>query len=76
MRQAVKPKFGVGTTFKTGGKHGRIYTVVDYWASYNLAGEFVRGRYVATHQFLGQPLTDYDVIETTIARGLIEEKQP
>jgi len=41
------------------------------WTTRNLAGEVVQVRYVATHQFLGQTVTNRDVCASTIARGLI-----
>lgn len=67
-----QPRFAVGTTFRSHGKHPRECTVVDVWRTYNSMGELVKLRYVATHQFMGQTLTDYDVCDTTIARNLIK----
>lgn len=63
-------KFPVGTEFVTRGKCPRQCRVVDVLRTYNLAGELVKTRYVATHKFCGQTVTDNDVPETTIARGL------
>lgn len=65
-------KYPIGTKFKTRGKAPRVCTVVDYHTTTNLAGEVVKERYVATHEFMGQIVTDYDVCAVTIARGLIE----
>lgn len=65
--------FAVGTKFKTRGKHPRIYTVTDMLSTYNLAGELVRVRYVATFELCGQTVTDFDVVGTTISIGKIEE---
>lgn len=62
--------FPIGTKFKTQGKHPRLCTVVDIWKTYNSNNELVHVRYVATHEFMGQIVTDYDVVETTIKRGL------
>lgn len=67
------PRFPVGTQFTTRGKHVRLCTVIDVWTTTNLAGEVVSVRYVATHEFCGQIVTDNDVCETTIARGLIPQ---
>lgn len=64
-----EPKFQIGTRFSTRGKHPRICTVIDIWKTYNAVGAMVRFRYVATHEFMGQTLTDYDVVETTVALG-------
>jgi hypothetical protein len=61
----------IGTTYKTRGKHPKTCTVTDILRTYNNAGECVQVRYIATHDFLGQVVTDRDVIHTTIAMGLI-----
>lgn len=66
----MTPRFNVGQKFKSAGKHARLCTIVDVWRTYNVAGELVRIRYVATHEFNGQIITDHDVVDTTIARGL------
>jgi hypothetical protein len=64
-------KYPIGTKFKTRGKHPKECVVVDYLTTTNLNGDIVKQRYVAQHEFLGQVLTDYDVVETTISRGLV-----
>ena len=64
----------IGTKFiKQRGKvkNDRIETVTDILKTYNLAGELVKTRYVATHDFLGQTVTDSDVCLVTIVKGLI-----
>lgn len=63
-------KFPVGTKFSPTGKD-YVCTVTDFLVTRNLAGEVVRTRYVATHEFCGQLLTNNDIGETTIARGLL-----
>lgn len=72
MEVTMVPKFKPGTKFSPTGKD-YVCTVVDVWVTTNLKGEVVRLRYVATHEFLGQTITDCDVLETTIARGLLQE---
>ncbi len=68
-----KPRFAPGTQFKLQGKkHATVHTVVDVLTTRNLAGEVVSVRYMATHQFMGQTISDSNVLETTIARGLVE----
>jgi hypothetical protein len=67
--QLQAPRFMPGTSFKTG---NLLCTVSDVLTTYNLAGEPVKQRYLATHQFIGQTVTDHDVCETTIARGLVK----
>jgi hypothetical protein len=62
-------KYPVGTKFQTGGKRKDVCTVTDMITTTNLAGEIVQVRYVATHKFMGQTLTD-NVPAVTIARGI------
>lgn len=69
-------EYPIGTLFKTRGKAPRLCTVVDIYKTYNLAGELVKTRYVATHEFCGQLVNDYDVVATTIAMGLILVASP
>lgn len=64
-------RFPIGTQYRTSGKHPDTCTVVDQLTTRNAAGEVVRERYVSTHEFLGQVITDHDVVDTTIARGLL-----
>ena len=64
-------EYAIGTLFKTRGKAPRLCEVVDIYKTYNSAGELVKTRYVATHDFMGQIVTDYDVVATTIAMGLM-----
>jgi hypothetical protein len=46
---------------------------VDIWKTYNLVGDCVKLRYVATHEVMGKLVKDYDVLETTIARGIVRD---
>ena len=71
VSDARAPRFGPGTTYRTRGKHPRECEVVDVLFTYNLAGELVRVRYVTIHTLMGQEIQDIDVVETTIAMGLI-----
>jgi len=65
-------KYPIGTQYMTRGKHPLLCTVIDYHTTTNLSGVVVKERYVSTHEFCGQIVTDYDVVPVTIARGLIE----
>lgn len=65
------PKFEIGQTYKTRGKAPKICTVTDILKTYNSKGDLVNIRYVSTHKFLGQTVKNYDVLETTIAMGVI-----
>jgi hypothetical protein len=49
-----------------------LCAVTDILKTYNSKGELVKIRYVAEHQFMGQTVTDRDVVETTIAMGAYE----
>lgn len=66
-------RYRIGTTYKTRGKVPRLCTVTDILKTYNSAGELVQTRYVATHAFAGQAVVERDVVETTIAMGLVSE---
>lgn len=68
-------RFPIGTQYLSSGKRKDVCTVVDILKTYNNAGELVKIRYVATHPLLGQPVYDYDVVDTTIAMRLTEEYQ-
>ena len=65
--------YPIETKFKTQGKFPVECTVIDIHKTYNKQNELVKTRYVATHKFLGQTVTDYDVVQPTIGRGLIGE---
>jgi hypothetical protein len=63
----------IGVVYKTRGKHPKICTVVDRLETYNTKGELVKTRYVSEHEFLGQTVTDNDVVPVTILRGRIDQ---
>jgi hypothetical protein len=68
-------KFPIGTQFvkvSAKGKRRDLCTVVDIYRTYNSEGKLVSLRYVAEHDFMGQKVTDYEVVETTIVRALME----
>ena len=65
----MKATYSIGTMFLTRGKAPRLCTVTDILKTFNSAGELVKVRYVATHQFMGQTVTDIDVVGTTISLG-------
>lgn len=67
-----KPKFGPGTQFRTGGKGVRNCVIVDILVTRNIKGELVKWRYQSAHEFLGQTIRDDDVVEVTVARGLVK----
>lgn len=75
MDQTLVAKYSIGQQFKPIGKRSQLCTVVDILKTYNAKGELVKIRYVATHDFMGQVVTDYDVNEVTIARGIYQLKE-
>jgi len=62
-------KFPIGTQYRTRNKRKDLCTVTDQLTTTNAKGETVSIRYVATHEFCGQTVTDYDVVEASISRG-------
>lgn len=68
-------RFPIGTVFRTQGKHPRLCKVTDILRTFNSAGELVSLRYVAIHEFCGQTVTDRDVLDATIARGLVSPSE-
>jgi hypothetical protein len=65
-----KMKFSIGTKFIPRGLDS-IHEVIDYHITSNSNGEVVKERYVANHVFMGQEIKTSDIVETTIARGLL-----
>lgn len=66
-----QPRFAVGTQYRTRGRHPRLCTITDVLRTYNGRGELVALRYVSEHEFCGQLVVEKDVVETTVAMGLI-----
>lgn len=64
----------IGTKFiRRCSKRKDVETVVDILTTTNSKGEVVSVRYVATHDFMGQTVTDSDIVGTTILRSEIIE---
>ena len=53
-------------------KQKRIHTVIDCYKTYNSNNELVKTTYVSEHEFCGQMVKAYDVVQPTIAMGLIK----
>lgn len=70
----MKQRFSIGTKYQSRGKVKRICTVVDVLKTYNSKDELVSIRYVSSHDFMGQQVLDRDVVDATIAMGLINGK--
>ena len=73
----ITQKYDIGTQFTrtTGRKNKHLETIIDVYRTYNNDSELVKIRYVASHEFTGQTITDYDVLETAIARSTIEKRK-
>lgn len=50
-------------------KRKDVETITDIWETRNSAGKLVETRYVAKHEFLGQQVTDSDIVIVTIQRS-------
>ncbi|MCK9442545.1 MAG: hypothetical protein M0Q13_14140 [Methanothrix sp.] len=62
----------IGTKFiRRTSKRRDIETVTDILTTYNSKDEIVAIRYVATHKFMGQLVTNSDIVKTTILRSEI-----
>ena len=68
-------RFPIGTQYKPVGKHTKVTTVIDQLTLTDSKGEILRVSYLTQHEFLGQTITNHDVCDTTIARGLLPEYQ-
>lgn len=68
----------IGTRFtRATGRERSVETVTDVLTTTNSKGEVVSVRYVATHEFCGQTVTDYDVPQATLARAeIVEDPTP
>lgn len=69
-------RFPIGTQYVR--KHGPrrdVCTVIDHLTTTNSKGEVVSVRYVTAFAFLGQQVTDSEVVDTAIARNLLPEFQ-
>jgi hypothetical protein len=71
----MRQRFEIGTQYQTRHKHPKVCTIIDVLKTYNSKNELVKIRYVSTHEFMGQIITDNDVLDTTIALGIEELKK-
>ncbi len=64
--------YSIGTKFvRASGKQRNrpTETITDVYTTRNSAGDVVKLQYVATHELMGQIVTDYDVPRATLARA-------
>ena len=66
-----KPKYNIGTQYISQGKRKDVCTVIDILTTYNRNNEIVNIKYISMHDFLEQTVYNYDVPESTIARGIL-----
>lgn len=72
----MEPRYTIGTQFiKQGRKDKSVWTVTDILTTRDSKNDVVKIRYQASHLFCGQNVTDYDVVDTTIARGLMKKEK-
>ena len=73
----AQQRFQVGTEYLSSGKHPHLCKVLNFITCTNLAGNIVKTYYETEHEFCGQRVTESDVCETTIARGVfrLEEQR-
>ena len=70
MAIPAKPyKIGYTFTLRHGRKTPQDRQVIDHLTTYNSAKQIVRFRYVTRHFFMGQAITDNDVLHITIQRN-------
>ena len=62
--------YPLGTIYMASGKAANLCTITDTHTTHNVAGELVKTRYVASHVFLGQTVTESDIVDVTVARGI------
>lgn len=69
----MKHRFPIGTQYWSRGKHPRLCTVVAQLTTRDGDGRVVSIRYTTQHEFLGQKVDNHDVVDPTIAMGLLPE---
>lgn len=60
-------KYPIG--YKYVNRKGKICTVINYYITYNVAGDVVKERYVIAYGFCGQGMIDDDVVQASIDMG-------
>jgi hypothetical protein len=66
------PENLIGVQYMTRGKSPRLCTVVDEHTTYASNGSIYKVRWVSTHEFMGQLMTNYDVVRTSIVMNLVK----
>lgn len=63
--------YAIGTKFLRRTKYRRLVTITDIHTTKNLAGDIIKLEYVASHEFMGQNLSD-TYLSIAVARGIEE----
>ena len=50
-------------------KDKKIHTIEDIYNTYNSKNELIKTRYVVSHDYIGQKLTNYDTCIVTIQKA-------
>jgi hypothetical protein len=68
----MKPQHKIGEQFiRRSSKRKDVETIIDILTTTDSKGDVVKIRYVALHNFCGQPVIDNDVLQSTITMGKI-----
>lgn len=67
----MEARFKIGQQFTN--RKDQLCTITDIFKTYNHAGDLVKIRYAVSHNFLNQTITDYDVVDPTIAKAIFKE---
>lgn len=68
-------QIGFSFILKRGRKDAKEHTIIDHHITRNAGGEVVKSRYVTSYEFLGQSMTDSDMIEVTIRKDVWETNE-
>jgi hypothetical protein len=63
-------RFSIGQQYLSRGRFPYVCTITDILRTYNNQNVCVALRYVSTHEFAGQIVTDSNVVDATVALGV------
>jgi hypothetical protein len=68
--------YTIGTQYLSHGKHPVLCTISDILTTFNSKGDLVSTRYEAIHLFLGQTVSETNIVAPTIAKGIYRLAEP
>jgi hypothetical protein len=68
--------YTIGTQYLSYGKFPVLCTISDILTTFNSKGDLVGTRYEATHLFLGQTVSETNIVAPTISRGIYRLAEP